>query len=455
MKRLLHNFLEDRAKKFGRRIRVGLIGLGSTNRAALRLLGGMDAVGEITLRSRDKVKDPPSGARLIAGEPFRDIYEDILIPSPSVRREDLSLPVGTEMITDYRLLFEERPKDLFLVSGSDGKSTTTAIASLLLSPRFPQLFTGGNIGVPLFDASLDSDAFLLEMSSFTLRYDKPSGFGRAVLTNVTPNHLDWHASLGEYEECKLGMIRGADEPILNLSDGVSMRAAEDIRAFALVSDALSHKDIIKRYSAEHTVTVRDGAVRLDGEAIVPISEVRRNERHNLQNLASAVALSIGYAEKELVAEAARGFEGLGERCERFFKDGIGYVSSSIDTTPERTRTTLEGLGIPVNIILGGRGKRLPLEPLREPLIKYARRIAIYGEASREMLEFIDSDTELRRIPHRSFFTLKDAVDYAREDTRPGDTVLLSPAATSYGEFSNYLERGSFFKDCVTKNTQKI
>jgi UDP-N-acetylmuramoylalanine--D-glutamate ligase len=124
---------------------------------------------------------------------------------------------------------------------------------------------------------------------------------------------------------------------------------------------------------------------------------------------------------------------------------VRYVSSSIDTTPERTKATLSGLDSRVRIILGGRGKGLSLEPLRNVLKKYADKIAVYGEVGREITEFIDSDDELKKIPHAAFKVFDEAIDYATDGVKVGDTVLLSPAATSYGEFADYKERGAHFK----------
>jgi len=188
--------------------------------------------------------------------------------------------------------------------------------------------------------------------------------------------------------------------------------------------------------------------------VIPISLVKRRERHNLENLKLSIALSIGYASSERIREVAKTFDGLPERCELFTKDGVDYVSSSIDTSPMRTKTTLEGLRRRVRIILGGRTKGLPLDALKEPLEKYATRISIYGEAREEFLSFIDSYPDLSKIPHEDFPTMREAIDYAKDGTGEGDTVLLSPAATSYGEFDNYVERGRFFKDYVMRNCRK-
>lgn len=455
MKDLLRDYIEEKRARLGRDVSLTLLGLGSTSRAALDILLGMKGVS-ISLRHPTLPNHslPPSVTLHNSPGSFYEISEDVILPSPSLRRERYTIPEGSEYVTDLDLLFAHRPSALFSVSGSDGKSTVTTLSSMLLRESFPTLFTGGNIGTPLFCASAGSDGFLLELSSFSLRYSVPKN-GRAVLTNVTPNHLDWHANLAEYEECKIRLIRKCDEPILNLCDPVSERQARGMHSFALVSDRLRHDEIKSRYRTEHTVTVTDGAVRLDGVAVVPMDEIKRKERHNLINLALATAMSIGYADREQIRRVASSFDGLLERCESITLGRLHFISSSIDTTPQRTATTLAGLGRPVRIILGGRGKGLSLKPLREPLVRFAQRISVYGEIRHMIEEFIDSDRELRRIPHRSFESLGMAIDYACEDLLDGETVLLSPAATSYGEFTDYVQRGRYFKDRILEICRKI
>ena len=446
MKALLRKTLEDTSRKLGRRLSVSLLGLGSTNTALLGLLLDMDDLASVTVRhpgiTRGEI--PDTVALIGTNDALSNLPEDVIFPSPSVRRDGLALRNGAQFISDYDLFFSSEPKHLFSVSGSDGKSTTVSMASELLFPRFPDIFTGGNCGVPLWNASLDRSAFLLELSSFTLRYSKPIG-GRALITNVTPNHLDWHESLKEYEETKLELLYTADEPIVNLDDEVSERFAKEYRTFCLISTVTPRNEIITKYKTEHTITLENGKILVDGEAIVSLEDVKHKESHNVRNLESAIALSLGYTTAERIREVASSYRGLDERCERFDVGGVHYISSSIDTTPERTKTTLLGLGEKVRLILGGRGKGLSLEPLRDVLKKYATKIAIYGEISSELLSFIESDAELKEIPHEALSNLEDAINYVKDTVDVGETILLSPAATSYGEFKDYKERGRFFK----------
>ena len=455
MQTRIREYIREVSKNTGRALKICLLGYGTTNRAILDIISESEFCEEITVRQNRKIYDtPPGKVKLLTEAAFEDIYEDIIFASPSFRRENLNFPEGSIVTSDTEIFFSERRNNLFLVSGSDGKSTVTTLTSLLLSPTFPGLFTGGNLGAPVAIASLLSCAFVLELSSFNLRYSVPTG-GRAILTTVTPNHLDWHKDISEYENCKSSLIYSADEAILPLSCPFNEKLASEISAFILVSTTLSDRQIRERYVTKHTVTLENSKILIDGEAILPVSIVRCNERHNIENLMSAIALSYGFVSKERIREVAESFSGLEHRCEHFSLCGTEYINSSIDTTPERTRATLTSLARPVNLILGGRGKGLSLEPLKDPLLRYAKRISVYGEIGDEICLWLDGDKALSAIPHKSFDTFRAALDDADDNTECAKTVLLSPAATSYGEFRDFAQRGRTFKEHLKNKHSKI
>lgn len=444
----IREYVKDAAMSRGRALSVCLLGLGTTNLAIYDALLTSPYIKEITVRQSGKINSTvPNGLKIIGGKDATEgIYEDLIFASPSYRREKIRLPDASIITSDLEIYLLNPCKNTFLVSGSSGKSTVTTIASLLLSPTFPSLFTGGNLGTPLASASLSADAFLLELSSFNLRYTAPRA-KRAILTNVTPNHLDWHKDMSEYEECKRRLIDCADEKILALGCPFNDALAKSIKAFALVSLTHSDTELRSKFDLSHTVTVSDGKICIDGENRIPISQIRLKGQHNILNFMSAIALSLGYTSKERIFEIAAEFSGLGHRCECFTVGEREYINSSIDTAPERTAATLTGLGREVNLILGGRGKGLSPDPMKEAILRYARRISLYGDIADEMCEWIEADADLSGIPHKAFTVLKDAIDHADDGQR---TVLLSPAAASYGEFKDFEERGCFFKEYLSK-----
>ena len=454
MKNEIRKFLSQLSQDRGRKIRICFLGLGVTNLTIFEAIRTLPCLADLCYRQSHDI-----GGILQKGlyrVNISDSYAgvDVVFASPSVRREELPIPSDTVLTSDTDIFFAKRRNNLFLVSGSDGKSTVTELTSRLLFPSFPELFVGGNIGTPVSCASLDSDAFVLELSSFNLKYASVKG-GRAALTNVTPNHLNWHSDLSEYQACKLRLIDSADESVLSLSCPFSDGIARTRHSFALSSDTLTHRQIKDTYSTEHTVTKEDERICIDGEHILSVGDILRKERHNVINLMSAIALTLGHTSTDRIRAVASTFAGLEHRCEVLSIHGITFINSSIDTTPERTKTTLLGLNKRVRLILGGRGKGLPHDSMKEPLLKYAERIAIYGETGDELSSWIESDPALEKICHKQFLCLYDAIDFACEGARQGDTVLLSPSATGYGEFRDFRDRGEFFKSYVKNKYEKI
>lgn len=456
MRARIREYLKDVENSIGRPPSITMIGYGTTNRAILEAIYSSGIRYDITVRQSSKIYDtPPYNVKFMQGaDALEDICEDVVFASPSVRREMLRLPGNCVITSDTEIFFSKRNDNVFLVSGSSGKSTVTTLTSLLLFPTFPKLFTGGNLGTPLAVAPLNSDAFVIELSSFNLQYCTPLS-NRALITNVTPNHLDWHANLNEYETCKKRLLEKTDDAILTLSSAFTESLASEIHTYALVSDTLTDGQIRRKYKTEHTLTCESGYICIDGRKTLPTDILVRREGYNVLNMMSAMALSLGYASEDRIFEVAENFVGLEHRCEMFTVAGRTYIDSSIDTTPERTKATLESLKKPVSIILGGRGKGLSLDPLKDPLLSYAKQISVYGDIGDELILWIDSDGGLKDIPHEKFSAMKDAIDYANSDIQDDVTVLLSPAATAYGEFRNFMQRGSFFKNYVINKYKKI
>lgn len=455
MKDAIVNFVESKRAKANTPIRVGFVGFGKTNAAIYAALNGRCRC-DFTLRQEgDNPICAPDGIRVIRGDAaLCDIYEDILFLSPSVRRERISYSCTAILSSDTDIFFSKK-RNTFAVTGSDGKSTVTTLSSLLLSESFPDAFIGGNIGTPVALARLQStSAFVLELSSFNLSYVIPYSH-RAIVTNLSPNHLNWHASFEEYSESKRRALIFTDEPIINADTEAAEKTAEGIPLFAVCSTLHDSDTLVKRYRPEHVLTLEGERIMLDGESVLRVSELRRRERHNVANMMSAIAMSIGYADRELVCRVAGEFCGLEHRCEHFHeRDGITFINSSIDTSPERTRATLSSLGKRVTLILGGRGKGLELTPLISPLADYAERIAIYGEIKDELADFIKSHKELSAIPRESFIRFDEALEYATRYLTSGDTLLLSPSATAYGEFVSFEERGAHFKKYILQKYNK-
>ena len=461
MKEVTVNFINEVKASSTTPIKLGFIGLGKTNYEILDAVCRHCSGIHISIRQSspiDRLPDSvPKNLRIITGsDALSNLDEDVIFLSPSVRRESLVCKAEAILTSDTDLFFSEKRKNTFAVTGSDGKSTVTTLVSELLRPTFPTLFVGGNIGVPLVKADLkQNEAFVLELSSFNLRYVRPE-VSRALITRITPNHLNWHDSYDEYVESKLNLTRSADKAIFNIDTPYPTLPDGIKGCFAICSRFTDEREIRSTYHPQHAVTLRDGKIIIDSTPVLDIIEIKRSEGHNISNLTSAIAMTIGYTDTDVIRQVAGSFSGLEHRCEKFLiYDKITFINSSIDTSPERTRATLESLNERVTLILGGRGKGLDPTPLISPVAKYAKKIAIYGDIREELLELIESRRELVKIPHASFEQFEDALEYATESLKRGDTLLLSPAATAYGQFRDFAERGRYFKAYINRKYSKI
>ncbi len=427
---------------------VGFFGLGSSNLSLLSALPLENC--RVTLRS-DKKIDPallPNGVlveRIFERESaLCDINEDIIFFSPSVRRERGELQAARErgaiFSSDVELFFEENKAPVFAVTGSDGKSTTATLISLLLQAGGVRAELIGNIGRPMTEAlSRDAEAYVCELSSFMLRYISPPSV-RACITNITPNHLDWHESLAEYNKTKLAVAEKCEKLV------ISEENPEIPGAYAIVGDRSDFSTLRRLYDASLYITSEGGYIRRNGEPILELGSIRRKEKHNIKNLMMAIAMTDGYVSHGDIRLAAESFEGLEHRCKTILSyNGVDYIDSSIDSTPARTAATLTSLDRRVVILLGGRGKGLDYRELLPALRRYAVHTVITGENANEIFEAVGKEVKAEVLPD---FDL--AVERGIALSKEVGALLLSPASTSFDKFKNYAERGEKFKEILSK-----
>ncbi len=429
--------------------KVGFFGLGSSNAALLRCLP-LDKC-ELTLRSdtmidRGSIPNNIKVKRILEGKSAcQHINEDIIFFSPSVRRDRPELKEakarGVFFSSDAELFFENNNTQVFAVTGSDGKSTTATLTHLLLSAGGYTAPLIGNIGEPFVkNLERNTDFFVCELSSFMLTYFTP-GTRAACITNITPNHLDWHSDFEEYRQTKLSVARKTDRLIIS-DDCLDVSGA-----YGIISGERSYYELRKLYNAEIYMTVEVGKIRKNGIPIIDISRVFRKEKHNLNNLMMAIGMTDGMVGNDEINAVAKDFQGLGHRCECFLnKNGVDYIDSSIDSSPARTTQTLRSLGRPVVIILGGRGKGLDYGELLPEVKKYVKKAIITGENAEEIFKAIGEAVNTEIIED-----FEEAVLRGKKCAAEVGTLLLSPASTSYDRFKNYAERGDKFKQILLKN----
>jgi UDP-N-acetylmuramoylalanine--D-glutamate ligase len=371
-----------------------------------------------------------------------------LMAPPVVTARAAGVPIRSEP-----LLFLERcPAPVVGVTGSSGKTTTTSLIGEMLRAAGHRVWVGGNIGAPLIGRLgeiASTDRVVMELSSFQLAlFDRSPPI--AVVTTLSPDHLDRHASLEEYYEAKRNIVRyqrAGDLAILNADH-------PDVRRFAegLASEVwwFSLEQPVERggFLAEGQLWLADGERR----PLLAASEVRLRGRHNLANaLAAAVAAAAAGANDAAIRQVLRCFAGVPHRLEVVAEvNGVLYVNDSIATSPERARAALESFDRPIIWLAGGRSKQLPVDALVATAARRVRRAFLFGEEGPVLAAQLRA-AGLAAVEECE--GLAEAVTRAIASARPGEVVLLAPACTSFDQFPDYEARGEAFRQLVRRATE--
>lgn len=437
---------------------VGLLGIGKSNLGIYGYLREKYGNLRLTVRAASGGALIPCADRVLLGESMlSDISEDILFLSPSARRDRAELAEaerrGVILSSDAEFFFSETKSDIYAVTGSDGKSTVAYLTARLLSGAYSSAVPCGNFGLaltPLLKGG-DGAAYVTELSSFQLNYMKPRS-ECSVITNITENHLDWHASFDEYINAKRNILDNSRKRVLNFDCEISRGISGDYGLFAVFSRRLDGQQLKKLVRASLYVTEEGGIIKASGEPILDVSKIRVGGEHNILNFMAAIALSFGKCNRESVLALAESFGGLPHRRELIGKfSGIKYYDSSIDTSPKRCAATLRSFDERVILILGGHSKGLDFGELIPTLLRKTKKIIVTGECADEILSLLKKESAFseRGITYVKINGFHNAVEYAIKSASYGDCVLLSPAATSHDSFKNFEERGETFKKTVT------
>ena len=427
--------------------KVSLIGCGISNRAVLKFLEGK--CGEIVLRDK---KAPADADELKAKYDcvFGDGYlsgldGDIIVISPSVRPDTPEVAAavkrGAALTSEMALTLSMCKAKVFAVSGSDGKTTTTTIIYNLLRREcekrgIGRVLVGGNIGTPLINdiSSLgENDFAVFEISSFQLMSLDFSP-DVAVITNISPNHLDIHKDMQEYVGAKQSLIahqRQDQRTVLNYKN-------EYTRGFAETAPG----NIVFFNGGDCALTC--GYICLRGKRVLKADSILIPGEHNIQNYEAAIVATEGYVSEETVREIAGTFPGVPHRRQLIAeKGGVKYYNSSIDTSPTRTIAALSSFDRPLVAIMGGYDKHIPLDPLIPCIKEKTKFVSLTGPTGKLLFGMLkDSGADEDRFAFSESF--EEAVSLAAAKAVPGDAVILSPAAASFDRFSNFEERGELF-----------
>lgn len=373
-----------------------------------------------------------------------------------------ALARGIPLSNDSQIFMEECPATVIGITGSAGKTTTTALVGQMaekyfaMKPNQNRAWVGGNIGNPLIehvDEMSADDLVVLELSSFQLELMSLSPQVAAVL-NITPNHLDRHGTMAAYTAAKTRIIRfqhQGDVAILNRDDKGSYDLVEDLRA-DLISFGMKQPGgrMNGTYVDRDWIWLQIGKDRLK---MLPLEWIQLRGQHNLYNVLAACAIAAGATiALPAIQTAVEEFAGVPHRLAfvRRFKDADWY-DDSIATAPERTLAALDSFSEPIVLLLGGRDKNLPWDKLAEAVRKRVSRVILFGEAADLISEAIGPrkpGQKLNSVVKAA--TLHEAVRLAANQVEPGNVVLLSPGGTSYDAFKDFEERGESFRKWVNE-----
>lgn len=382
----------------------------------------------------------------------------LIIPSPGV---PLNLPVleaarrqGIEIISELELAWRFLKGTVVAITGSNGKTTTTALLGRFFSDSGRLTQVGGNIGTPaisLVDSASEASVSVLEVSSFQLEAITSFRPRLAALLNITPDHLDRHASMREYIAAKarlFGYQRGDDFAVFNADDPRCTALAPEVRAQRFWFSRHRRLDM-GAYLEDDWVAFADGATR---ERVLERATIPLKGTHNLENVLAAVcAARLLGVPGEAIRHAVAAFEGVEHRLEFVAEvDGVAFYNDSKATNVDAALKAISAFPANLIVILGGKDKGSDFRPLRAELRARTRCVLLIG-AAREKLA-----AQLRNgLPLEQMETLPEAVARAAQLARPGDTVLLAPACASFDQFENFEHRGRVFKDEVRKLATRV
>ena len=452
--------------------KILVLGLGDTGLSMTRWLARQGAI----VSAADTREAPPHAQRLLRELPqvplrtgaFQHgdfVSADMIAVSPGIdpRRGELAAAVqrGTPVVGDVELFAQalrarQAPTRLIAITGSNGKSTVTAMCGDVCKGAGLDTVVAGNIGLPVLDVMTDiengrpvPDAVVLELSSFQLETTASLEADAATVLNVSEDHMDRYDSFADYGAAKARIFAGNGVQVLNRDDPHSMamaRAGGTPVTFGLGAP---------RSGNEWGVHVTNGVQHLarGNDALMPVAELPLTGLHNAANALAAGALcrALGVSDAALVG-ALRAFRGLPHRVEKINTiKGVSFFDDSKGTNVGATVAALNGMQPPVVLIAGGDGKGQDFSPLAAAVAAHARGVVLIGrDAEGIALALASTAVMLLRAGD-----MLEAVDVAYRAAKPGDAVLLSPACASYDMFRSYVHRAEVFVDAVAQLARRV
>lgn len=443
--------------------RIGVIGLGVSNTPLVRLLLANDC--DVTVCDKRSVQAlgeigtevAGQGGKLLLGDDYLEHLDfDVIFRTPGVLPNVPQLAAaaqcGAVLTSEMEAFCALCPCKIIAITGSDGKTTTSTITAEMLKTAGYTVHLGGNIGTPLFCRVPEirpDDVAVLELSSFQLHsmYCSPDV---AIITNLSPNHLDVHPDFEDYVSAKQNLYRH------QRPDAVLVLNAGDAHSAAFAADAPS---AVRYFSSKGPVEngvycangiiyrVHNGAA----EKIMDVADIRIPGAHNVENYMAAFAALDGMVPNLACVYVAKTFPGVPHRME-FIRElhGVRFINDSIASSPTRAIAGLHALPKPPIMLLGGHDKHIPFEALGNEICLHAKAAVLCGETAERIAAAIRGSAhyDAGKLPTVIVDDFRAAVETAYHLAEPGDIVTLSPACSSFDKFKNFEERGNTFRAIV-------
>lgn len=397
------------------------------------------------------------GVRLSLGEDYLENLKgfEVIFKTPSMRIDNKYLVAekeeGAYITSEMEEFVRYCPAKKYGITGSDGKTTSTTIIYEILKEEGYKTWVGGNIGTPLFskiEEMTSNDRVVLELSSFQLMTMKEQ-LDVALVTNLSPNHLDMHKDMQEYIDAKKNIYlyqEKNDLLVVNLDNEITNNMEKEtignVRKFSL-----KNNQVFAFY--------KDGDLYCNGNKICSAKDVKLVGMHNVANLLGAFSATADDVSVESMRKVATNMTGVEHRTE-FVREvnGVRYYNDAIATSPTRVLAGLkafnETFGRKVILIAGGYDKNVPLEPLAEEGYEYVKVVILNGATSNKIRKAFEKVIEEKNLDIKlvQCDTLEKAVDVAKDLGSHGDIVTLSPACAAFDMFPNFAVKGNRFKEIV-------
>ena len=459
----MNNYKLEEFKKNIKNKRVSVIGMGVSNIPAIKYLNKLGAY----VIGRDKKDEVPeelkglNNIEFITGENYLEGLKDsdYIFRSPGVKPSTSQIVEAVEngliLTSEMETFIHLTNATVIAVTGSDGKTTTTTLVSLFLKEAGKNVYIGGNIGTPLLDKVeeiTDKDYVVLELSSFQLMTMKER-INRAAITNLAPNHLDYHKDYEEYIEAKINIFKNQTESdilVLNEDDALTTR-------FEKIANGKIRKFSINK-ALDCGVYYKDGkiisSVEEKNNIIMDAKDVKLVGMHNIANICTAASLVIDICGTDAIKKVAMNFGGVEHRMELVREiNGVKWYNDSIASSPSRTIAGLKAFNQKIILIAGGYDKHIPYDVMGPYLMDKVKLLILVGTTAPKIKEAAIEEAQKRGeniMKIAEFNNLKDAVDFANNNAKSGDIVAMSPASASFDLYENFMVRGEYFKKLVNE-----